>query len=78
MSRLILFAMALTRSKQSEHSEAENTANDALDVADGVFVLAAPGSLPRLLLPVLVSSPLFLLQEDGHGVTVHVRMFAWR
>ena len=67
-----------TSSKQSEHGEAENTANDTLDVADGVLVLAIPGPLPRLLLPMFVSSPLFLLQEDGHGISVHIRVFAWR
>jgi len=68
----------LTRSKQTEHSEAENTANDTLHVADGVLVLAVPGPLPRLLLPMFMSSPLFLLQKDGHGIAVHIWVFAWR
>lgn len=52
---------SLTCSKQSKHSEAENTANNTLYVADGVLVLRTPGSLPRLLLPMFMSSTLFLL-----------------
>lgn len=68
----------LTCPEQSEHSEAKNTAYNTLSAAYGVLSLAGPGPLPRLLLPMLTPSPLFVLQEDGHGVSIHIWMFAWR
>lgn len=70
--------MSLTCSKQSKYREAENTANDPVKVAARVLGLATPGTLPSLLLPMFMPSSFFLLQEDGHGVLVHIRMFAWR
>ena len=69
----------LTCSKQSQDSETENTANDPLEVAAArALGFAAPGPLPRLILPMFMSSSLSLLQENRHGVLVHIRMFAWR
>jgi hypothetical protein len=71
-------AVSLTCSKQSKHGEAENTTNDPLTAAGSVAGLAAPGTLPRLLLPMFMMPPVFLLQEHGHGVLVHIWVFAWR
>jgi hypothetical protein len=63
MTKLIVMviAVSLTCSKQSKHGEAENTTNNPLTAAGGVAGLAAPGTLPCLLLPVFMSSPFFLL-----------------
>ena len=80
MTRLMVkvIAMSLTCSKQSKHGEAKDAANDPLKVAARVLGLPTPGTLPRLLLPVSMSFPFFLLQKYGHGVLVRIRMFAWR
>jgi hypothetical protein len=63
MTKLMVMVVmiALTCSKQSKDGEAENATNDPLTAGGRVTGLAAPGALPRLLLPVFMSSPVFLL-----------------